>query len=448
MLPAWARTCPGRAPERRTGARPSRSPWTVTATTSRSPALRSPPSTPTPSGPHASASPRARSSTQVTGVVAGSTRPTTMLVGTAPMATMSAGFCAAARAPTSRAVPQPCRKWWPSTRTSVDTTNRPSGAATTAASSPVGTSVAGPRGRRGTKREMSSPSERSPTRAAGSPEVTGATLPAPTPAPHPRRERTYRPPLPTESALTALTSDGRALPPREPWATSELSATSALWATNELSAGSGRGRAGYREGREATHRDPGSGGGTRGVLLGGQRAARPARRRAGLRRGAPAGAGRARGRRAPLDHQPGDRRVGRAAGHAALRRRGPRAEHRAVHHRGVGRLLGGLARPGERRRDGPRARPAGQRRVDLRHLRPGAGGGGRRAHRARGRPAHRGARRPRAGDRADHRRAPLRGRHRRLLTVPRPTAGRRDARARAGPARRPARSSSSRCAAT
>ena len=73
--------------------------------------------------------------------VAGHDRPTSRAVGTAPIAAMSARFAAAARRPICSGVDQSSRKCTVSTRTSVVATIRPSGAATTAASSPGPTRV-------------------------------------------------------------------------------------------------------------------------------------------------------------------------------------------------------------------------------------------------------------------------------------------------------------------
>src|SRR5690606_37252148 len=99
----------------------------------------------------------------------GTTREVTSAVGRAPIAATSARFCAAARRPTSYPVDQRVRKCRSSTSTSVDTTKRPSGAASTAASSPGPSSVAPPRGSSGTMRSRIWSSERSRTRDTGRP---------------------------------------------------------------------------------------------------------------------------------------------------------------------------------------------------------------------------------------------------------------------------------------
>jgi hypothetical protein len=142
--PAYATSSPGRAPERSTGGRPSRVPSAVTETTIRSPCTVSPPTRLTPSGSPSSASPRARSSAQAVGRSGGAASPTTIEVGRAPIAAMSARFCAAALRPTSYPSDQSRRKCRPSTIRSVVTTIRPSGTATTAASSPGPTRTSSP----------------------------------------------------------------------------------------------------------------------------------------------------------------------------------------------------------------------------------------------------------------------------------------------------------------
>ena len=68
---------------------------------------------------------------------------TSSAVATPPIAAMSARLAAAARCPMSVAEAQSQRKCRPSTSTSVLATTRPSGAATTAASSPGPSSVVG-----------------------------------------------------------------------------------------------------------------------------------------------------------------------------------------------------------------------------------------------------------------------------------------------------------------
>src|SRR2546421_436423 len=140
--PASATTSPGRAPSRRTGSRPPRSPSAVTEMTSTGPLDMSPPTIPAPASAASSASPSASSSAQATFRSAGAQRPTSRAVGTAPMAATSARLAAAARCPTSAAADQSRRKCRPSTSTSVVATTRPSGAATTAASSPGPSSAA------------------------------------------------------------------------------------------------------------------------------------------------------------------------------------------------------------------------------------------------------------------------------------------------------------------
>ena len=84
-------------------------------------------------------------------------------MGTAPMAAMSARFCAAALPPISRADDQSRRKWRFSTSRSVLATTRPSGAWSTAASSPMPTSVPGADGKRAASAAMSPNSPRSET---------------------------------------------------------------------------------------------------------------------------------------------------------------------------------------------------------------------------------------------------------------------------------------------
>ena len=77
-------------------------------------------------------------------VFAGAPNATTNAVACAPIASMSAAFCAMALRPTSCGVDQSSRKCRPATSMSVDTTVLPSPAATTAASSPgPSTTVAG-----------------------------------------------------------------------------------------------------------------------------------------------------------------------------------------------------------------------------------------------------------------------------------------------------------------
>lgn len=66
-----------------------------------SPRTTSPPTTAAPATWHSSRMPSISSVGQVTGSSAGTTRPRSSAVGTAPMAAMSARFCAAALRPTS-----------------------------------------------------------------------------------------------------------------------------------------------------------------------------------------------------------------------------------------------------------------------------------------------------------------------------------------------------------
>ena len=75
-------------------------------------------------------------SSSETGEVAGAAIATTIAVGTAPIAATSDRFDAAAFQPNSSGVDQAIRKSGPWIIMSVVTTNRPSAAATTAASSP------------------------------------------------------------------------------------------------------------------------------------------------------------------------------------------------------------------------------------------------------------------------------------------------------------------------
>ena len=142
--PAIASWSPGSAPERSTGARRAKSPSTVTVTEISRPPERSPPTTPQPEAPSAEMAwlrPSARPSAQATGVAPGRVRLTTMPVATAPIALMSLKFCAAAFQPTSKPPElqplfQSSRKSWSWTNVSVEMTTRPSGAVSTAASSP------------------------------------------------------------------------------------------------------------------------------------------------------------------------------------------------------------------------------------------------------------------------------------------------------------------------
>ena len=86
------------------------------------------------------------------GVVGGAAIATTSAVGRAPIAATSVRFVAAAFQPRSNGVDQASRKSGPCTSRSVVTTNRPSAAATTAASSPAPRSAASPGASRGRMR--------------------------------------------------------------------------------------------------------------------------------------------------------------------------------------------------------------------------------------------------------------------------------------------------------
>ncbi|CAM5695589.1 hypothetical protein SANTM175S_06079 [Streptomyces antimycoticus] len=99
--PVTATTSPGRAPDRVTGSWLRRSPRAVMATVMVSPRTTSPPTTAAPATWHSSRIPSISSAGQVTGRSAGTTRPSSSAVGTAPMAAMSARFWAAALRPTS-----------------------------------------------------------------------------------------------------------------------------------------------------------------------------------------------------------------------------------------------------------------------------------------------------------------------------------------------------------
>ncbi len=154
---------PGRAPPRVTGSWLRRSPSAVIATVMVSPPTTSPPTTAAPATWHSSRSPSISSAAQVTGRSAGTTRPSSSAVGTAPMAAMSARFCAAALRPTSYAVDQSRRKCRPSSRMSVLATTLRSGAATTAASSPGPSRTAGVVVSRDVSSLMSPNSPNSPT---------------------------------------------------------------------------------------------------------------------------------------------------------------------------------------------------------------------------------------------------------------------------------------------
>jgi DNA-binding Lrp family transcriptional regulator len=106
----------------------------------------SPPITLAPARAHSAASPSASSRAQLTGSSPGAASATSRADGSAPMAARSARLLAAALYPTSAAPDQSRRKCLPSSRKSVVATTRPSGAASTAASSPIPTSVPGRRG--------------------------------------------------------------------------------------------------------------------------------------------------------------------------------------------------------------------------------------------------------------------------------------------------------------
>src|SRR5690606_21796857 len=139
--PHMATMSPGRAPERVTGARPPRSPSAVTLTTISSARTMSPPTTPTSACFASAATPSSNSVATAAGVSAGQANVTTTDIGTAPIAAMSARLTATAFRPTCVGVDQSSLKCTPSTRASVATTTRPSGAATAAASSPGPNSV-------------------------------------------------------------------------------------------------------------------------------------------------------------------------------------------------------------------------------------------------------------------------------------------------------------------
>ena len=149
-----------RAGDRRLAAR---SPRAVTASMITGAAEMSPPATAAPTREHSWASPAASSSAQAAGRSPGVASPTSRAVGTAPMAAMSARFWAAALPPISRADDQSRRKCQPSTRTSVLATTRPSGAASTAPSSPMPTSTPGVAGSRAASAAMRPNSPRSAT---------------------------------------------------------------------------------------------------------------------------------------------------------------------------------------------------------------------------------------------------------------------------------------------
>lgn len=99
---------------------------------------RSPPTTPQPGArvAHAAANPSAMASSTPTGVCGGTANATSNAVGRAPIAATSDRFVAAAFQPTSVGEDHAHRKSGPCTIMSVVTTKRPSGAVTTAQSSP------------------------------------------------------------------------------------------------------------------------------------------------------------------------------------------------------------------------------------------------------------------------------------------------------------------------
>ena len=158
--PETATISPGRAPERSTGSRPSRSPNAVTAMVRTDDTERSPPTTPQPgdSAAQASRKPSAIPSRSDTGEFSGAAIATTNAVGTAPIAATSARLDAAAFQPRSTGVDQASRKSGPWIIMSVVTTNLPSGAATTAASSPAPRSWADAAGSRGNIRSRAAAS--------------------------------------------------------------------------------------------------------------------------------------------------------------------------------------------------------------------------------------------------------------------------------------------------
>jgi len=169
--PARASRSPGRAPLRSTGARPCRSPIAVTETVTSGLRTTSPPTRLAPA--RAASAPRAaeQSAAQSTGRVGGAPRATTRAVGTAPIAATSARLAAAALWPTSMAVLQSRRKCWPSTSMSTVMTTRPSGAATSAVSSPGPRMTPGPSGRSATMRSMRANSPTSPSEGEPCPPV-------------------------------------------------------------------------------------------------------------------------------------------------------------------------------------------------------------------------------------------------------------------------------------
>src|SRR3954454_4972250 len=142
-----ATTSPGRAPDRRTGS-PATSPSAVMAIRTWSAPVRSPPTTEAPTNEHSAAIPSASSSAHAAGRSAGAASPTVSAVARPPIALISERLAAATRCPISAADAQSRRKCRPSTGRAVETTTRPSGTATTAASSPGPSSTAPPWGKR------------------------------------------------------------------------------------------------------------------------------------------------------------------------------------------------------------------------------------------------------------------------------------------------------------
>ena len=116
----------------------------MTATVSVGEAVTSPPTTWAPTWDASATIPSVNPSSQATSSSGGAHSATSKAVGVAPIATMSARLAAAARCPTSTGLDQSGRKCRPATKASVQATTRPSGAATTAASSPGPSSTDGP----------------------------------------------------------------------------------------------------------------------------------------------------------------------------------------------------------------------------------------------------------------------------------------------------------------
>src|SRR5690606_25113589 len=101
----------------------------------------SPPTMPAPARAASADMPSETAVATAASVSAGQANPTTSDVGLAPIAATSARFTAAALCPTCSGLDQSSRKCTPCTSTSVVITTRPSGASTTAASSPGPTTV-------------------------------------------------------------------------------------------------------------------------------------------------------------------------------------------------------------------------------------------------------------------------------------------------------------------